>query len=129
VAGLDVDHLKLTCEVGMIILGGVDAATLEAEEQLASIIVDPKINAEFAFYKGSSPVRIDVPTDKLDACNKVVLDSLAKPDYSVQNPFYIGDRDWIDSVWNVMFEYQSDPGMTSDQVIERLKEEYDAVFG
>ena len=72
---------------------------------------------------------IDVPTDKLDACNKVVLDSLAKPDYSVQNPFYIGDLDWINSVWNTMFTYQSDPDMTADQVIEMLKEEYDAVFG
>lgn len=111
------------------ILGGVDDATLAAEEEFASIVVDPKINAEFAFFKGSSPVRIDVPTDKLDECNKVVLDSLAKPDYSVQNPFYIGDRDWIDSVWNTMFTYQSDPDMTADQVIEMLKDEYDAVFG
>ena len=56
------------------ILGGVDDATLKAEEEFASIVVDPKINAEFAFYKGSSPVRIDVPTDKLDVCNKVVLE-------------------------------------------------------
>ena len=110
------------------ILGGVDDATLEAEEEFAAIVVDPKINAEFAYFKGSSPVRIDVPTDKLDACNKVVLDSLAKPDYSVQNPFYIGDLDWINSVWNTMFTFQGDPDMTADQVIEMLKEEYDAVF-
>jgi ABC-type glycerol-3-phosphate transport system substrate-binding protein len=111
------------------ILGGADPATIEAEEEFAAVVVDPKINAEFAYLKGSSPVRIDVPTDKLDECNKVVLDSLAKPDYSVQNPFYIGDLDWINSVWNTMFEYQSNPDMTADQVIEMLKEEYDAVFG
>jgi glucose/mannose transport system substrate-binding protein len=110
------------------ILGGVDEATLKAEEDFAALVVDPKINAEFAFIKGSSPVRIDVPTDKLDDCNKLVLESLQKPNFSVQNPFYIGDLDWINSVWNTMFTFQSDPNMTTDQVIEMLKSEYDAIF-
>jgi glucose/mannose transport system substrate-binding protein len=111
------------------LLGGVDEATTKAEEEFASIVVDPKINAEFAFHKGSSPVRIDVPTDKLDDCNKLVLESLKKPGFSVQNPFYIADGDWINSVWNTMFTFQGDPNMTVDQVIEMLKKEHDAVFG
>jgi glucose/mannose transport system substrate-binding protein len=33
------------------ILGGVDSATLAAEEEFASIVVDPRINAEFAYLK------------------------------------------------------------------------------
>ena len=111
------------------ILGGVDEATAKAEEEFAAIVVDPAVNAEFAFYKGSSPVRLDVPTDKLDACNVLVLDSLKVEGGSVQNPFYIGDGDWINSVWNTMFTFQGDPAMTTDQVIEMLKSEYDAVFG
>ena len=110
------------------ILGGVDEATLKAEEEFASIVVDPKINAEFAAHKGSSPVRTDVPTDKLDACNQLVLDSLKKPDFSVQNPFYIADLDWQNSVWNTMFTFQGDKSMTTDDVIEQLKSEYDAIF-
>ena len=111
------------------ILGGVDDATLKAEEAFAADVVDPKVNAEFAFYKGSSPVRIDVPADKLDACNTLVLDSLKKPGFSVENPSYIGDGDWINSVWNTMFTFQGDPKMTTDQAIEMLKKEYAAVFG
>ena len=111
------------------ILGGVDEATAKAEEDFAAIVVDPAVNAEFAFFKGSSPVRLDVPTDKLDACNMLVLDSLKKPGFSVQNPFYIADGDWINSVWNTMFTFQGDPAMTTDQVIEMLKSEYDAIFG
>ena len=74
-------------------------------------------------------MRIDVPTDKLDACNMLVLDSLKKPDFSVENPFYISDPDWINSVWNTMYTAQGDPTMTTDQVIAKLKSEYDAVFG
>jgi ABC-type glycerol-3-phosphate transport system substrate-binding protein len=110
------------------ILGGVDEATAKAEEDFAATVVDPKINAEFAYLKGSSPVRIDVPTDKLDACNELVLESLQKPGFTVQNPFYIGDPDWINSVWNTMYTFQGDPSMTTDDVIAMLKEEYGAIF-
>ena len=69
-----------------------------------------------------------MPTDKLDACNKLVLDSLKKPNFSVQNPFNIADTDWINSVWNTMFTFQGDPNMTADDVIAKLKSEYDAIF-
>jgi ABC-type glycerol-3-phosphate transport system substrate-binding protein len=109
-------------------IGGVPDDQLQAENEFASIVVYPKINAEFASIKGSSPVRLDVPTDKLDACNQLVLDSLKKPDFSVQNPFNIADPDWINSVWNTMFTFQGDPNMTTDQVIENLKSEYAAIF-
>jgi len=110
------------------ILGGVSPEVLKAEEDFAATVVDPAINAQFAFYKGSSPVRLDVPTDKLDACNTLVLDDLKKPGMSVESPFYIADADWINSVWNTMFTAQSDKTMTTDQVIAKLKSEYDAIF-
>jgi len=110
------------------LLGGVDDATAKAEADFAATVVDPKINAQFAFYKGSSPVRLDVPTDKLDACNELVLDSLKKPGFSVENPFYIGDGDWINSVWNTMYTFQGDPKMSTDDAVAMLKKEYDAVF-
>jgi ABC-type glycerol-3-phosphate transport system substrate-binding protein len=110
------------------ILGGVDEETLKAEEDFAAKVVDPAINAEFAYLKGSSPVRIDVPTDKLDECNMLVLESLKKPDFSVQNPFYIADPDWINSVWNTMYTFQGDPNMTTDDVIAMLRDEYGAIF-
>lgn len=110
------------------ILGGVDEETLKAELDFASLVVDPAINAEFALYKGSSPVRLDVPEDHLDICNELVLESLGKPDYSVLNTFYVADLDWQNSVWNALFAYQSDPNMTVDDVIARLKSERSAVF-
>ena len=110
------------------VLGGVDDATMKAEEDFAATVVDPKINVEFAYYKGSSPVRVDVPTNKLDACNTLVLDSLKNPGFSVENPFYIADGDWINSAWNTLYTFQGDPNMTTDQAIEMLKKEYDAVF-
>jgi glucose/mannose transport system substrate-binding protein len=111
------------------ILGGESEAIIKAEEAFAATVVDPAVNAAFAVHKGSSPVRIDVPADQLDACNTVVLDSLKKANFSVQNPFAIADGDWINSVWNTMFTYQGDDAMTPDQVIDMLKSEHDAIFG
>jgi glucose/mannose transport system substrate-binding protein len=110
------------------VLGGVKPDVLKAELDFAATVVDPKVNAEFAFYKGSSPVRVDVPTDRLDDCNKLVLDDLKKPNFSVESPFYIADTDWVNSVWNTMYTAQSDPKMTTDQVIKMLKDQYAAVF-
>jgi glucose/mannose transport system substrate-binding protein len=110
------------------ILGGVDDETLKAEEEFASIVVDPQVQAEFAYLKGSSPVRLDVPTDRLDACNELALATLAKPELTVENPFYISDTDWINSVWNTMYTFQGDPSMTTDEVIQMLKDEHTAIF-
>lgn len=110
------------------ILGNQPDDIMKAEFDWANIVVDPKINAEFASIKGSSPVRVDVPTDKLDQCNKIVLENLQKPNFSVQSPYNIGDTDWINSVWNTMFTFQGDPNMTVDDVIAKLKSEYSSIF-
>jgi hypothetical protein len=60
---------------------------LEAEFEMASIAVDPVNNAEFSSFKGSTPARVDAPVEKHDACNKLVLDSLANDNFWVLNPF------------------------------------------
>ena len=72
------------------ILGGVpdDDRSRPSSNSPASSST-PRSTPSSPSIKGSSPVRLDVPTDKLDACNKLVLDSLKKPDFSVQNPFNI----------------------------------------
>lgn len=114
----------------MGILGGdpVSEEQLAAEFEMASIVVDPVRNAEFAAHKGSTPVRTDAPTDKLDACNQLVLSSLEVENGWVLNPFYISDSDWINSVWNTMFTFQGDTSMSTDDAIDMLKDEFDAVF-
>lgn len=61
-------------------------------------LVDPERNAEFASFKGSTPVRADAPPDRLDAYNPLALDSLAREGNWVLNPFDIFDSHWINSV-------------------------------
>ncbi len=111
------------------ILGGVDDETLAAEMDWASIVVDPANTAAFSANKGSSPIRFDAPADALDICNTVVLDALQDPTMGVQNPFNISDGDWHNSIWDVMFNFWSDPTMTTDEAVEELKYAYDAIYG
>jgi glucose/mannose transport system substrate-binding protein len=112
-------------------LGGssVNDATKQAELEFAKLDTDPKITADFAAKKGSTPVRLDSPTAGLDQCNLLVLDSLKKDGFSVQNPANIADSDWVRSVWNVMFKFWGDPTMSSDQVVKELKSQYQTIFG
>jgi len=100
----------------------------KAELQFALDDTDKTVTAEFAAKKGSTPVRTDVDPASLDACNKVVLDTLAKPNMSVESPYNIADSDWVRSVWDVMFKFWGDPNETSDQAISDLKDQYDQVF-
>jgi glucose/mannose transport system substrate-binding protein len=107
---------------------GVTAQTLEAELEFAEIVVDRANNGEFAALKGATPVRADAPASRLDSCNQLVLSSLERADFSVQNPFYVGDSDWINSVWNTLYAFQCDERMSTDDVLRRLRSEHRSIF-
>jgi glucose/mannose transport system substrate-binding protein len=122
--------LSVTVDAWDFLAGpAVDDAKKAAELEYAKIDTDPQVTADFAAKKGSTPVRLDAPTAGLDQCNLLVLDSLKKPDFSVQSPFNISDADWVRSVWNVMFKFWGDQSMTSDDVVKELKDQYDTIFG
>jgi glucose/mannose transport system substrate-binding protein len=122
--------LSVTVDAWNLLDGpSVDDAHKQAELTFAKDDTDPQVTADFAAKKGSTPVRLDAPTTGLDQCNMLVLDSLKKPDFSVQSPFNIADADWVRSVWNVMFKFWGEPNMTTDDVIKELKDQYQQVFG
>ena len=111
------------------ILGGVEDAILEAEFEFAETVVDPAVSAAFAAAKGSSPVRLDVNMDDLDICSQNVIEAVSDPGLGFVTPHNTADADWIDAIWNTMFNYWSDDSVTADDAIEDLKNEYDAIFG
>ncbi len=111
------------------ILGGVEPVILEAELEFAATVVDPVVSAGFAALKGSSPVRLDVDPASLDICSQAVLEAIKTPGKGFVTPHNLTDADWIDAIWNVMFNYWSDPAMTADTAIESLQSEYDAIWG
>ena len=110
------------------LLGGQSKEKTDAEMRFAAIVADPKIQADFAAIKGSTPTRLDAPADKLDICSQKVLGALANPDDQVQNPNSMVDADWMSSLWDVYFGYWSDPTMTADAAIAKMKENYDTIL-
>jgi glucose/mannose transport system substrate-binding protein len=111
------------------LLGGVDEAKTQGELDFASVVLDPAIQADFALAKGSTPVRLDAPADKLDDCSKEVLGALKDVNKQVPNPHNTADEDWRTAIDIVSFNYWSDPNMTTDAAIEELKEQFDTILG
>jgi glucose/mannose transport system substrate-binding protein len=105
-----------------------DAAKTDAQKKFASVVVDPAISAEFAAKKGSTPVVLNAPTEGLDECNKIVLETLRDPAKQRQNPHNTADADWFNATWDVVDRFWTDPSMTEDQAIAGFQEAYDAIF-
>jgi glucose/mannose transport system substrate-binding protein len=105
-----------------------DPAVTEAQDKFASLLVDPKVSAEFSAKKGSTPVVLNAPTDQLDVCNQIVLDTLKDPAKQHQNPHNTADADWYNATWDVIDHFWTDPTMTDDQAIAELKKAHDAIF-
>ncbi|KKC38068.1 sugar ABC transporter substrate-binding protein [Devosia epidermidihirudinis] len=111
------------------LLGGVSDEMKAAELDFASVVVDPEIQAKFSAAKGSTPVRLDAPAASLDACSTEVLSILADPARQVQSPNNTVDSDWQSSIWDVVFNYWGDPSMSVEDVIAKLKDNYETILG
>jgi glucose/mannose transport system substrate-binding protein len=111
------------------LLGGQPEDVQNAELDFASVVLDPAEQAKFAAAKGSTPVRLDAPAESLDACSTEVLRILEDPAQQVQNPHNTADADWQDSIWNVVFNFWSDPNMSVDDAIAQMKDNYDTILG
>lgn len=110
------------------ILGNQSPQKDAAEVEFAKLAVDPVVNAAFAAAKGSTPIRTDVATETLDACSTNVLEMLKDPAHQVQNPHSMVDADWQSSIWEVAFNFWSNPDMTVDTAIAELKENYATIL-
>lgn len=110
------------------LLGDQDEAVDAAELDFASVVLDPQVQADFAAIKGSTPVRLDAPEDSLDACSQEVLHMLNDPARQVPNPHNTVDADWQSSIWDVVFNYWSDPSMTADDAIAQMQSNYDLIL-
>jgi glucose/mannose transport system substrate-binding protein len=136
VAGTDFGCINIPGTQGLSVtvdawgaLGGVSEELQQAELDFASVVLDPAIQADFAAAKGSTPVRLDAPKDQLDACSDTVLAALDNPDIQFQNPHNTANADWMNSIWDVVFNYWSNPSMTTEEAIAQIKDNYETILG
>jgi glucose/mannose transport system substrate-binding protein len=112
------------------LLDGVDDDHKKAELDFAAVNVDPQVQNAFSKAKGSTPLRVDAPMDGIDECSLAVIKALNDPNVtSFPTPHNTADNDWLNTTWDVMFKFWSDPTMTDDAAIQQLKDGFDSVFG
>ena len=99
--------------------------TTKAEEDFALDAVDPVITAAFNAQKGATPVRDDVDPAALDACNKLVLDTLKDPNRQVPNPFNTADADWYRTIWDEADKFWTNKKETDADFIKAMQDAYD----
>lgn len=111
---------------GFVDTGNADKSA--AQLRFAAANFDPQVQYQFALAKGSAPVRLDVPHDGLPPWTVKVLDMLAKPGFSHNNPHITVDSDWLGGIWDVAAKFWADPTMTDDQAIAALQKDFDSIF-
>ena len=116
VAGKDFGCINIPGTKGAVItvdawgfLKESDPAKQKAEEDFASLVVDPQVQADFAAKKGSTPLVLNAPTDQLDECNKNTLAILKDPTMQHPTPHNTADADWRASIWQTVRKFWADP--------------------
>jgi glucose/mannose transport system substrate-binding protein len=133
-AGVDFGCIKIPGAEAIVVtvdswglLGNQSEAKDAAELDFASVVLDPQVQADFAAVKGSTPVRLDAPEGSLDVCSQEVLRMLEDP-AQVPSPHNLVDADWQSSIWDVVFNYWSDPSMTPEAAIEQMVDNYEYIL-
>ena len=102
-----------------------DPAVKEAQYELASLMVNPTVQANFNNAKGSLPMRLDVDMSAADACMKMGLELIKDPDHIMEGSGIWNTNDFVSSWEDIISEFRNNPDQsiddTIDQVVDLLK--------
>ena len=98
-----------------------DPKVKEVQLAMASMMVNPTVQAKFNNAKGSLPMRLDVDTSAADACMQMGLDLIQNPDAIMRE-----SDDWntpaFTNAWDdIISEFRNDPNYTVAQVMDDLE--------
>ena len=98
-----------------------DPKVKEVQLAMASMMVNPTVQAKFNNAKGSLPMRLDVDTSAADACMQMGLDLIQNPDAIMRE-----SDDWntpaFTAAWgDIISEFRNDPNYTVAQVMDDLE--------
>jgi len=96
-----------------------DEEQAKAQEELAKVMLDPKVQVAFNLKKGSVPVRGDVDLNAANDCMKKGLAILAEGTI-VPSQEQLMSQDTINQINDLMAEFFSTPSMTPDDAQKRF---------
>jgi glucose/mannose transport system substrate-binding protein len=98
-----------------------DPKVKDVQLAMASMMVNPTVQAKFNNAKGSLPMRLDVDTSAADACMQMGLDLIQNPDAIMRE-----SDDWntpaFTAAWgDIISEFRNDPNYTIAQAMDDLE--------
>ncbi|WP_309082765.1 ABC transporter substrate-binding protein [Chelativorans sp.] len=96
-----------------------DPEQAKAQEDLARVMLDPKVQVAFNLKKGSVPIRGDVDVNAANDCMKKGLTLLAEGQ-AVPSQEQLMSQDSINQINDLMAEFFSTPSMTAEEAQERF---------
>ncbi|MBF0286632.1 MAG: carbohydrate ABC transporter substrate-binding protein [SAR324 cluster bacterium] len=102
-----------------------DKKAIEAQQELARILMDPKVQRRFNLLKGSIPPRTDVSMDGFDQCARLAMQQTRKPDSVIPGinmayPEIIASAilDTVSSFWNTPTASSSEAAKSLAQAVQ-----------
>jgi glucose/mannose transport system substrate-binding protein len=106
-----------------------DAAVTEAQNKLASVMMNPETQVLFNSKKGSVPVRSDVDTSQLDPCASKGLAVAADKSKQIPGVDFLLTTDLATTLQDTISVYWNSPEMTVDQFVEAFISTIDSAGG
>ncbi|WP_323014143.1 ABC transporter substrate-binding protein [Devosia sp.] len=96
---------------------GTDQAVIDAQTELAKIVISPEAQLAFNLKKGSMPIRTDIDLSGANACMKKALDLLGNG--LLPSGDFALSSDTQQQLQDLNTEFLDDDGITVDDYIER----------
>jgi len=98
-----------------------DPKVKDIQLKMASMMVNPKVQADFNNAKGSLPMRLDVDTSAADACMQMGLDLIKQPEAIMRE-----SDDWnspaFTNAWDdIISEFRNDPNYSVSAAMDDLE--------
>ena len=97
-----------------------DPEVIEAQKELAALVISPEAQVGFNDKKGSLPVRSDIDMSKLDACARKGIETLYDPERQLPGYNFVFSPNLGGAVQDTISAYWNDPGMDADGFIEAI---------
>ena len=99
-----------------------DPKVKDIQLKMASMMVNPKVQADFNNAKGSLPMRLDVDTSAADACVQMGLDLIKQPEAIMRE-----SDDWnspaFTNAWDdIISEFRNDPNYSVSAAMDDLED-------
>ena len=98
-----------------------DPAVKAAQLEMASMMVNPTVQADFNNAKGSLPMRLDVDMSAADDCMKMGLELIKDPSAIMGDNDNWNTPDFTNSFDDIISEFRNDPGYTIEAVLDDLE--------